>query len=98
MDKDTIVVVTGDSVPTRGGGIKTLKIDELAVNVNVFIEQMGDLLAKTPETVGKFHFEELEVYAEVTGKGTLALLGTGGEVGATGGLRFVFRRASSAHE
>ncbi len=95
MDKDTILVVTGDAVSTRGGGVKPLKVDELSVNVNLFIEQMGSLLEKTPEKLGKFQFEEFEVYAEITGKGTLAILGTGGEVGATGGLRFVFRRSSN---
>jgi len=52
-------------------------------------------LEKTPEKLGKFQFEEFEVYAEITGKGTLAILGTGGEIGATGGLRFVFRRSSN---
>jgi len=98
MDKDTILVVTGDSVATRGGGVKPLKVDELSVNVNLFIEQLGGLLEKTPEKLGKFQFEEFEVYAEITGKGTLAILGTGGEVGATGGLRFVFRRSSSSGE
>jgi hypothetical protein len=98
MDKDTILVVTGDAVSTRGGGVKPLKVDELSVNVNLFIEQMGGLLEKTPEKLGKFQFEEFEVYAEITGKGTLAILGTGGEVGATGGLRFVFRRSSSSGE
>jgi hypothetical protein len=93
MDKDTILVVTGDSVSTRGGGVKPLKVDELSVNVNLFIEQIGNILEKTPEKLGKFHFEEFEVYAEITGKGSIAILGTGGEVGATGGLRFVFRRS-----
>ena len=44
MDKDTILVVTGDAVSTRGGGVKPLKVDELSVNVNLFIEQMGGLL------------------------------------------------------
>ena len=96
MDKDTILVVTGDAVSTRGGGVKPLKVDELSVNVNLFIEQMGSILEKTPEKLGKFQFEEFEVYAEITGKGTLAILGTGGEVGATGGLRFVFRRSSAS--
>jgi len=95
MDKDTILVVTGDSVSTRGGGVKALKVDELSVNVNLFIEQMGSILEKTPEKLGKFEFEEFEVYAEITGKGSLAILGTGGEVGATGGLRFLFRRSGS---
>src|SRR5215471_3095930 len=96
MDKDTILVVTGDTGSTRGGGVKPFRVDELSVNVNLFIEQMGNILEKTPEKLGKFNFEEFEVYAEITGKGTIAILGTGGEVGATGGLRFIFRR-SSAH-
>ena len=95
MEKDTIWVVTGDLVETRRGGMKQLKIEELALNVNLFIEQMGSILEKTPEKVGKFHFDEFEVSAEITGKGSLAVLGTGGEIGATGGLRFVFRRATS---
>lgn len=36
----------------------------------------------------------VEVLAEVTGKGTFLLFGTGSEIGAAGGLRFVFRRMS----
>jgi hypothetical protein len=95
MDKDKLLVVTTDSIATRGGGMKQLKVEELAVNINLFIDQIGDILEKTPEKVGKFHFDEFEVSAEITGKGSLALLGTGGEIGAAGGLRFVFRRSPS---
>ena len=40
------------------------------------------MLEKTPEKVGKFHFDKFGGYAEITGKGTVAILGTGGEVGA----------------
>ncbi len=93
-EKDIIWVVTGESLVTRGGGLKQLKVEELSVNINLFLEQMGSILEKTPQELGKFQFEEFEVYAEVTGKGSLAILGTGGELGATGGLRFVFRRSS----
>jgi hypothetical protein len=89
-------VVTGESLVTRGGGLKQLKVEELSVNINLFLEQMGSILEKTPQELGKFQFEEFEVYAEVTGKGSLAILGTGGELGATGGLRFVFRRSSAS--
>lgn len=97
MDKDVIWVVTSEPTATRGSsGLKQLKVEELSVNVNLFLEQMGGILEKTPEKLGKFHFDEFEVYAEVTGKGTLAILGTGGEVGATGGLRFVFHRSSAS--
>jgi len=96
MEKDKMWVITRDETITRGEGrLKQLKVEELSVNINLFIEQLGDLLDKTPEKLGKFNFAEFEVYAEITGKGTVAILGTGGEVGATGGLRFVFRRSSS---
>jgi hypothetical protein len=96
-DEDTIWVVTADPMATRGAGIKQakpLKVEVLAENINIFIGQMGTILEHTPEKLGKFNFEELEVHAEVTGKGTISLFGTGGEIGATGGLRFVFRRNS----
>ena len=98
MDKDTIWVVTGNSVSTRGGNSKLLKLDDLSVNVSHFLEQMGSMLEETPEKVGKFQFEEFEVHAEITGKGTLSILGAGGEIGATGGLRFVFRRSPAPEQ
>jgi hypothetical protein len=98
MDKDTIWVVTSEPATRSLGGPKPLKVEELSVNINLFLEQMGSLLEKTPEKLGKFHFEEFEVYAEVTGKGTLAILGSGGELGAKGGLRFVFHRSTASSD
>jgi hypothetical protein len=101
MDKETIWVVTSEPIATRGTGIKQakpLKVDVLAENINLFIGQMGTILEKTPEKLGKFNFEELEVHAEINGKGSVMLFGTGGEIGATGGLRFVFRRTSMPDE
>ena len=94
--KDEVWVVTSEPSAMRGGPrqLKQLKVEDLGLNINLFVEQLGSMLEKTPEKVGKFHFDEFEVYAEITGKGTVAILGTGGEVGATGGLRFVFRRSS----
>ncbi|MBV9231009.1 MAG: hypothetical protein JOZ18_16995 [Chloroflexi bacterium] len=99
-DKDTMWVLTGGSMITRGSGAKPLKVEELSVNVNLFIEQMGSILEKTPEKLGKFHFDEFEVHADITAQGTIVVLGTGVQAGATGGLKFVFRRsvASSGGE
>jgi hypothetical protein len=96
MDEDTILIITGDQVGTRAGGFKSLKVEELAANVRLFIKQIGHVLEQTPKTLGDFHFEELEISAEITAKGSLAILGTGGEVGGTGGLRFVFRRSPAS--
>ena len=101
MDKktaDTIWVLTGDSITTRGSGAKPLKVDELSVNVNLFIEQMGSILEKTPEKLGKFHLDEFEVHADITAQGTIAVPGFGVQAGATGGLKFVFRRSVTSSE
>jgi len=98
VDEDTILVVTGEQVGTRAGGFKSLKVEELAANVQLFIKQMGNVLEQTPKTLGDFHFEELEVSAEITAKGSLAILGTGGELSGTGGLRFLFRRSPATDD
>lgn len=94
--KDTMWVMVGDAGVTRGGGAKQLKVEELSVNINIFLEQVGSILKSAPEQVGKFQFDEFEVHAEITAQGTIAVLGTGVQAGASGGLRFVFRRASSS--
>ena len=93
MEKDKMWVITGESITTRGSGAKQLEVKELAINVNLFLEQMGGVLEKAPEKLGKFHFEEFEVHAEITAQGKIAILGTGVQAGATGGLKFVFRRS-----
>ena len=94
MEKDKMWVVTAEPATTRGVGTRQLKVDELGVNVSLFLEQLGGLLEKAPEKLGKFNFEEFEVHAEITAQGTIAVLGTGVQAGAAGGLRFVFRRSS----
>jgi hypothetical protein len=90
-DQDTILVVSAPA-GSRGVLSRKLRVEELAVNVNLFIDQIGSVLEKTPDKVGKFQFVELELHAEITAKGALAVLGTGGEAGATGGIKFVFRK------
>ena len=47
------------------------------MNINLFIEQMGIVLEKTPEKLGKFQFDEFEVHADITAQGTIAVLGSG---------------------
>jgi hypothetical protein len=93
--EDAILVKTSDDVSMRGLGSRELKIEELSVSVNLFLGQMETILERAPTTVGRFHFAEFEVHAEVSAKGQLVLLGTGGEAGATGGIKFVFRRTQS---
>lgn len=95
-----IWVVVSGTPQWRGGGEKPgrteVDVDKLSSNMKLFLEQIGNMLEQTPERVGQFRFEEFEISAEVTAQGTLAILGTGLQAGATGGLRFVFRYSPSS--
>jgi hypothetical protein len=76
----------------------------LSDNVKQFLEHLGKVLQKTPDVlqetpdteksdqVGKFQLDELEVSAEISTEGKVSLLGTSFTGGATGGLKFIFRR------
>lgn len=97
---EEIWIATGDTgLPgTRGSNLQQMKVNELAVNVNVFIQQVGKVLESTPDVLGAFHFDEFEIHAEISADGTIALLGSGVHAGASGGLRFVFRRVSTGEK
>src|SRR5260370_24181448 len=67
--EDTLLVVTGEAAATRGpGGAQPLQVEKLAVNVNLFVQQMGKVLESTPEKLGRFHFDEFEIHAEEIGR------------------------------
>jgi hypothetical protein len=91
--KSSLWVATAESTSVRGGFIKQIDVDQVAVNVNLFLTQMSGVLGNTPEKLGKFHLDEFEVHADISAEGQLVLLGTGGKAGITGGLKFVFRRS-----
>ncbi len=91
--QDSILIVTSEEA-VREIGPTELKVDVLAENVNLFLTQLGGVLDQAPETVNKFQFAEFEVYAEVSGEGQLVLLGTGVKAGASGGIKFVFKKTT----
>ncbi len=97
-DSEKILVRTsGEAGGTRGGpGLKALGVDELSAQVKHFLGQLDTVLKEVPDQIGVFQFAEFEVAAEVTATGSIAIVGIGGEAGATGGLRFVFRRNAPA--
>lgn len=91
---DTILVKTGDTTITRGRGAQELKVEVLAQNMNIFLSQIEHVLAKSPDQVGKFQFDEITLSVEISANGKLVLLGTGLEAAAKGALQFKFKRQS----
>ncbi|MBT7162986.1 MAG: hypothetical protein HN904_09415 [Victivallales bacterium] len=75
----------------------TIKLDELAANVQAFTRQMEKVLLGTPIKLGDFEFAEFEVSAALSAKGGLSICGlAGAEASAQGGLKFVFKRRTHA--
>ena len=91
-NNDVILVSVSDAGQMRGKTPKPIKVEVLAENVQIFMGQMDSMMKKTPENVGGFKLSEFTVTVEVSAKGQLSLLGTGGELAGGGGLTFKFER------
>ena len=92
----SVITIDDDEEVRSFGDLSTKRIEidveQLAVNVNLFLNQIEEVVAKSPDMIGKFHLSEVEVTAEINGKGQVVLWGVGGEVGASGGIKFLFKR------
>ncbi len=105
---DQILVITGPVQPDlefrRGEGasrlpnLKPVQLTELHGQINIFLQQINQVMTDTPQEAGSFRLEEFEVTAgivvEAKGGVSLALFANaevGGAVNA--GLKFVFKRA-----
>jgi len=102
-ENKTVWVVTAEpeapqplrrGLPVRTGPsvAKALEVEVLRENMARFLLVLQDMLPTEMAEVGDFRLEEVEVNAEVTGEGSLMLLGTGVRAAGMGGIKFVLRR------
>jgi len=100
-DTQTISVVGLQETTSRGVFSRAsaklerndVPVDTLQREVERFMDALKGMFAKAPEDIaGGFYLDEIVLTAEVSAKGSLSLLGTGGEVGATGGVSFTVKR------
>jgi hypothetical protein len=71
---------------------------ELETRLRTFVDSMRGVLDVIPGALGAYQLDTVELKLEVSAKGTVSLLGSGGEVGGTGGITLTLkRRASEAH-
>lgn len=62
--------------------------EELRVRLDTFVTTMQGLIASLPQRTGEFHLNEVTFSAEVSAKGTVSLLGSGGELAGRAGITF----------
>ncbi|MEK7677803.1 MAG: hypothetical protein AAB676_18395 [Verrucomicrobiota bacterium] len=70
--------------------------DLLQAELSAFLEKMGTVIQKQPAALGQYNLDTITLSVEITAKGKVGLLGSGGEIGGKGGLTFTFKRKSSA--
>lgn len=71
---------------------ETISSDYLAAQLEAFFDAIESVVAVVPPTVGDYEVDELTLSLEVSAKGTVSLLGAGGELGGTGGVTISLKR------
>jgi len=65
-------------------------VDKLRSQVETFLASMGDVLSGVSAKVGEYKLQQVQISVEVSAKGQVSLLGTGGELAGKSGLTFTF--------
>ncbi|ATE54222.1 Pepco domain-containing protein [Actinosynnema pretiosum] len=63
--------------------------------VEEFLGSVREVVAGLSATAGDYHLDQVQVSVEISAKGQLSLLGTGGELAGKGGMVFTFKRGSA---
>jgi hypothetical protein len=71
---------------------RTVPLEKLGEQFNAFVENMRDVVSRVPTSMAGFRLDEICFTAEVSAKGTVNLLGTGGEIAGNGGITVTLRR------
>ncbi|GAA2632989.1 Pepco domain-containing protein [Paractinoplanes durhamensis] len=66
-------------------------VDKLRQRVGEFLTSMRAVLADVPAGIGEYRLDQVQISAEVSAKGQISLLGTGGELAGKAGLTFTFK-------
>lgn len=79
-------------------GRADIPIDVFKRRVETFMAAMGEVIGGVAAKAGDYSLEEVTVSVEVSAKGKLSLLGTGGELAGKGGLTFTFKKSAPPHQ
>ncbi|MDQ1678786.1 MAG: hypothetical protein QOF58_5338 [Pseudonocardiales bacterium] len=69
--------------------------DDLKNRLSAFLESMQGVVNSVPAFLGDFRVDSISIAAEVSAKGSVSLLGAGGEVAGKGGITFNLRRKTA---
>jgi hypothetical protein len=87
-DGDRSRLFRRDDAPLRR---EPVPVDRLQRSVADFVKAMGEAIAEVPSALAGYSIDTIEISAEVSAKGSVSLLGTGGEVAGKGGIAFTLK-------
>jgi hypothetical protein len=73
-------------------GREEVEIEDLKDQLQKFLMDMQEVLHGLPERIGEFQIDSMDISVEVSTKGTVSLMGIGGELGGKGGITFTLKR------
>jgi hypothetical protein len=73
-------------------GRQKVDVDVLKQRLNDFLSCIQDVVQGIPDTLGDYTLDTITLAVEVSAKGQVSLLGTGGEIAGKGGLTFTLKR------
>jgi hypothetical protein len=76
----------------RYGRIKISTV-ELRTHLDEFLRSMDKIIGELPSDIGGFSLDSVSLAVEISAKGTVTLLGTGGELAGKGGVTFTLKRS-----
>ena len=79
-------------------GRAEVPVDVFQARVTRFLESMRGVIAEVPAAFGKYQLDQVTISAEVSAKGHVSLLGSGGEPVGRPGLTFTFTRHATGDD
>src|SRR5207249_2394709 len=76
-------------------GRAEIPVDLFRERVSNFLESMRQVIAELPYAYGGYQLDQVTVSVEVSAKGQVSLLGSGGELAGKAGLTFTFTKRNS---
>jgi hypothetical protein len=82
-----------ERIESTAGAVSVITVTTLQENICRFLQSLDTIISTSPKEVGGFLLDEIEILAQIDGKGNVGLSGiASAEFAAKGGLKFVLRK------
>jgi len=83
----------GDAIKGAAAKASEVAVTTLQENMRRFLSSLDTVISASPKDVGGLTLDEVEIHAQIDGKGNVGISGIGGaEFAAQGGIKFVLRK------